>query len=145
MRTIELEMSTADTADRIANLVWRDGQVEVTFITEELQPALARWLANGVREWVDVPGGHRVARITPATDPMFLRRLAADLRRQFNFSMYLDERDEPVARVATVHAISVRRANAEPISISRDSQGRLVAGARPPPRPPASTFEWHQR
>lgn len=139
MRTIELEMSTADSAERIAHLVWRAGHVEVRFVADELRPAVDRWIAQGVREWVERDGGQRAARITPSTDAMFLRRLAADLRRQFNFSVDLETRDEPAPPVG------VRRTTAEPVTLARDSQGRLAKASRAQVRLPASTLEleWH--
>ena len=138
MRTIELEMSSADSAERLAHLVWREGRIDIVFIAEELRPALARWIAGGVREWVEAPGGQRAARITPATDPMFLRRLATDLRRQFNFSVDLDARDELSARVVTTS----QRASTSPINLAPDSQSGLVTARRVVAKASVSTYEW---
>lgn len=145
MRTIELELSSADSAESIVHLVWRGGRVEVRFVAEELRASLDRWLAHGVREWVETADGRRVARITASTEVAFLRRLAADLRRQFNFSVALDDRDEPTPRADRLTRVVFRRPSVETITLAPDSRGRIAAAARGSmPRVPATatTYEW---
>ena len=143
MRKGELEISSADNAERIATLVWREGRVEATFVADEMRTAVDRWIANGVRDWVDAPGG-RAARITPSSDPLFLRHLAEDLRTQFNFSLFLiDPSEPPVEVIERRQLLAARRPAPAGFNVSLDSKGHLVAGACVSANPKVSTYEWH--
>jgi len=73
----------SETAGAIVVLGWRSpGVASVILATENMRPAVDRWLQHGVQELVEEDGSV-VPRVTTQESPEFLPRLKAYLERQF--------------------------------------------------------------
>jgi len=74
----------------VADLHWRNGKLTVRFASKRMRPDVERWVVDGLHEWV----GHGVEaepRTTPSSDPLFLERVDAYVRRQFDFQTQFDD------------------------------------------------------
>jgi hypothetical protein len=98
MRMIVLSLMFED-GSRIAELSWIADRTQIVFAKESLRSELEQIVKDGLSEWVG-PEEDPVPRMTPSSDPRFLERLAAYLRRQFRFDIKLRD-DAPVKRTDT--------------------------------------------
>lgn len=99
MRKITLTLMFED-GSRIAELSWIANRTQIVFAKETLSSELEQLVADGLSEWVG-PEEDPIPRMTPSSDPRFLERLAAYLRRQFRFIIKLQD-DTTLKRVDTV-------------------------------------------
>lgn len=90
MKVSELEIRSRDSVETLVVLSSENGHLRVMYVDPELRPAVARWLRDGLVEWVEGPKGSQPRR-TPATHRDFLRRLRDYLRTQSGFSFNLEE------------------------------------------------------
>jgi hypothetical protein len=96
MRRITLRLSFAEDDERLADLVWSANGTSIVFALEGVRSELQQMVDDGLSEWVG-PYEDPTPRMTPSSDPRFLERLAAYLRRQFNFRVELRD-SEPEKR-----------------------------------------------
>jgi hypothetical protein len=90
MREISLVLQFQDDATPIAELVWSANRTRVVSATERMRPDLDLIVEDGLSEWIG-PYEDAKPRLTLSSDPQFLERLAAYLRRQFNFTITLQD------------------------------------------------------
>ncbi len=94
MRTLIIQ---AEDGRTLATLESRDGVVRAVQCSPRMAEDVARWIEDGLDEWVGV-GSYAVPRNTPSTDPTFFDRLAQFVRRQFNFISRSSARGAPEER-----------------------------------------------
>ena len=92
MKKITLTLMFQDGATRVAELSWCANRTQVVSATEMMRSELEQIVEAGLSEWVG-PEENPTPRTTPSSDPRFLERLAAYLRRQFRFVIRLQENE----------------------------------------------------
>jgi len=95
MRRITLTLLFRD-GTPVAELVWFASSTRIVSAAETLRSDLERLVEDGLTEWVG-PLEDPTPRATPSSDQRFLERLAAYLRRQFSFTVKLQD-SAPVRR-----------------------------------------------
>ncbi|HWO21158.1 MAG TPA: hypothetical protein VNO30_20460 [Kofleriaceae bacterium] len=90
MRKITLTLLYQDGVTRVAELSWFANRTQIVFAKETLRSELEQLVGDGLSEWVG-PEEDPAPRMTPSSDPRFLERLAAYLRRQFRFAIELQD------------------------------------------------------
>jgi hypothetical protein len=109
MKTISLTLrSRDDGAEKIAELVWENGTVNVVDAVPVIVDDLDRIISVGLVEWVGTPGS-RERRHTPSTDPRFLERLGDYFARQSAFAIKVVERERVANRDPAFEQATVRR------------------------------------
>jgi hypothetical protein len=96
MRRITLVLLFQDDVKPVAELVWSANRSHVVSAVERMRSDLDQLVEEGLSEWIG-PYEDAMPRMTPSSDPRFLERLAAYLRRQFNFAIRLQD-SEPAKR-----------------------------------------------
>jgi hypothetical protein len=103
VKTVTLTLrSRDDGAEKIAELVWENGNARVVGSVETIADDLHRLIEVGLVEWIGEPGA-RQRRHTPSVDASFLERLGDYFARQSGFAIKLVERhvDLKIVRAST--------------------------------------------
>lgn len=110
MRRITLTLLFRDGITPVAELSWIPCRTQIVSARDTIRADLERLVEDGLSEWMG-PYEDPTSRRTPSSDPLFLERLAEYLRRQFNFTLLLqdsgsverlDEPQWPQSRVRSV-------------------------------------------
>lgn len=95
-RMVLLSVRSRDNVDRLAELVWESGIVQIRYATEKLRVAIARWIQHGL---VDMSGARfdPELRHTGSDDPRFLEHLNSYLKRSSGFITHIEIHDRITA------------------------------------------------
>ncbi len=77
----------------VLQLSWSEGTVRIDAADPLVRPDVDRWLSRGLIELIATGTGtdrSLVQRVTEASDPLFLPRVAESLHRQFGYMVTLE-------------------------------------------------------
>jgi hypothetical protein len=93
-RTVQLTVRSRDNVDRLAELVWESGTIQIRHATENLRTAITRWMQHGLTDTTGTRMDPEL-RHTQSDDPRFLEHLDDYLKRSSGFITHLEIHQHP--------------------------------------------------